>query len=274
MGERVMGRHLLSQLKFFSRIIFDLEKLENFFKLLSLCRKGTNMRSALFLLWAALALFQRTGEATHYSQALQDKMVSILLYGFLEKQDPGYYLEIGAGEPIYINNSYFFEKHLNWKGVSLDISQGLVEKWRAARKNPLRIEDALTADYTEILQPFPKTLDYLSLDVDGQYVDVLKRVPFEAYIFKVITIEHDFYRFGELYREEERRILQSLGYHLLCPDVSHSGFSFEDWWIHPSFFSSSQLAALSSLDLQAKDCEELIDTLQNALLSFQEREGQ
>ena len=44
-------------------------------------------------------------ETDFNSQSSQDQFVYTLLYELLDKQDSGYYLEIGAGEPISINNS-------------------------------------------------------------------------------------------------------------------------------------------------------------------------
>jgi hypothetical protein len=203
---------------------------------------------------------------TCYSQASQDKFVYLILCKLLGQQNPGCYLEIGAGEPILINNTYFFEKNLKWNGVSIDISRDLEPRWYAVRQNRLLTADAITTDYSVILQSFPKVIDYLSLDVDGYYVDVLKRIPFRDYTFKVITIEHDYYRFGDLYRLEERQFLESCGYHLLCPDVKNGGYSFEDWWIHPSFFSTSEFSLITSVDFQGKEHTQLIQIIQDALV--------
>lgn len=201
----------------------------------------------------------------YHSQALQDKFVYMLLYGLLDKRDQGYYLEIGAGEPIFINNSYFFEKNLAWKGVSIDISTDLSKRWYAVRNNYLLTEDATKTNYSSLLQSFPKVIDYLSLDTDGHYSDILKKIPFQEHLFKIITIEHDYYRFGDLYRNEQREILGSLGYHLLCADITDCGCSFEDWWIHPSFFSPAQLAKVTSMDLKGKDFNDVIRALHAAL---------
>ena len=205
-------------------------------------------------------------EQIHFhSQASQDEFVHTILYNLLNKQDQGYYLEIGAGDPIYINNSYILEKNLEWKGVSIDISEGLDTIWYNARKNPIRIEDAIRADYTFILKDFPQVIDYLSLDVDGYYDTVLKKIPFDKHTFKIITIEHDFYRYGDTFKNNERNILTALGYYLLCPDVSQNGLAFEDWWIHPSAFSPDTLSTLLSLDLNAKDCKEILQIIHTAL---------
>jgi hypothetical protein len=216
-----------------------------------------------------LLLFCRVGfaEEKTYSQASQDRFVYLLLYQILDKQDAGYYLEIGAGPPAISNNTYFFEKKLGWNGSSIDISNEYKKAWYASRHNSLLIEDATQSDYRSILKPFPKVIDYLSIDIDSGYNILLKRIPFEDYIFKVITIEHDFYRFGDEFRAEERKILTALGYHLLCPDVSvfFSGMNcvFEDWWVHSSVFPADVLATLKSLDLKAKDHEQLIKTLES-----------
>lgn len=202
-----------------------------------------------------------------YSQASQDRFVHLLLYQILDKQDEGYYLEIGAGHPTFTNNTYFFEKDLGWKGSSIDISDEHKNAWYATRQNSLLIEDATQSDYRSILKPFPQVIDYLSLDIDASYDVLLQRIPFENYIFKIITIEHDFYRFGEEFRAEERKILTALGYQLLCPDVSvfFNGMDciFEDWWVHSSVFSADEFFKLESLDLKAKDHEKLIKTLES-----------
>jgi len=152
--------------------------------------------------------------------------------------------------------------------VSIDISDALKQEWYSVRNNPLLIEDATRSDYAAILQSFPQFIDYLSLDVDGNYDTVLEQIPFNDHIFKVITIEHDFYRYGNSYREKERKILTSLGYYLLCSDVSCQGLTFEDWWIHPSAFPPSVLSAITSLDLQAKDHKQLIQAIQNKMYNL------
>lgn len=202
------------------------------------------------------------------SQASQDRFVYTLLYEILNKQDTGYYLDIGAGHPKKINNSYFLEKNLGWKGVSIEISDSLYSEWTSTRENPLLVEDATKSNYHAILQKFPRVIDYLSLDVDGSYDTILERIPFHEHIFKVLTIEHDFYRFGDIYRDKERKILSSLGYYLLCPDVSIcENAPFEDWWIYPDEFPPAVFEKLKALDLKGKNYVELMKIIQANMLS-------
>ena len=146
---------------------------------------------------------------------------------------------------------------MNWRGVSFEIESSFAESWSKSRKNPLLIEDATQADYVSILSDFPRVIDYLSLDIDGKYDIALKRIPFDDYTFKIITIEHDSYRFGKKYKEKQRAF-SSKGYHLLCPDVSHFFLKIEDWWIHPSFFPPSALAKLKSLNLKGKEHKDIV----------------
>lgn len=195
------------------------------------------------------------------SQSTQDEFVYTILYDLLGKRDAGFYLEIGAGDPIHINNSYAFEKHCGWKGLSIDISPSFIPLWHKARNNPLLLKDATQLDYGSILEGFPQVMDYLSLDIDGLYDTVLRKVMHSNHIFKVITIEHDAYRYGDIYRNKEREILAAYGYYLLCSDVSNDGSPYEDWWIHPNFFPSSLLQKLTALDLKGKDHMELIKNI-------------
>jgi len=196
-----------------------------------------------------------------HSQAGQDDFVHTILYNLLGKQDTGYYLEIGAGEPIYINNTYVFEKDYDWQGISIDISDNLMPRWYAERNNVLISKDATQLDYSSILTEFPQVIDYLSLDVDGYYDIVLKNVLQSSHVFKIITIEHDAYRYGDIYRSKEREILTAFGYYLLCPNVSNVGAVFEDWWIHPDLFPSDLLQQLQSLNLQDKDFMEIVKNI-------------
>jgi hypothetical protein len=200
-----------------------------------------------------------------YAQAAQDQMVDILLYKMLGKQDRGYYLEIGAYDPIQINNTYYFEKNYGWEGVSIDISPAFQSAWELTRHNPLLIQDALETDYDQLLKPYPFLLDYLSLDIDNDYDVVLKRIPFDRHAFKIITIEHDAYAFGDKFQKREREILSKLGYYLLCVDVSNTNLPYEDWWIYPKAFPADLFTKLTALDLKSKNYGDVIQTLRSAL---------
>jgi hypothetical protein len=162
------------------------------------------------------------------SQAAQDSFVM----NMLDWKSEGYYLEIGAYDPVKLSNTYTLEQQYNWSGVSLDRTK--IDF--SSRKNPCITTDATTCDYSEILEEAnaPKIIDYLQLDIDPapNTLRALKIIPFDKYQFKVITFEHDAYRGHDLVRKESRDIFQKLGYKLLISNLGNPD-PYEDWYIHP-----------------------------------------
>ena len=177
------------------------------------------------------------------SQASQDKFV----YEVLIKNKPYYagtFLEIGCGQPIAINNTYHLEKYFNWSGILLDYNRSSYEECRRIRKSVCLCDDATTINWNTILPKYntPLLMDYLSFDVDESSEASFDNFPFEQYKFKVITIEHDCYRFGNHVKEKMRKRLSSIGYDLVCADVMNINNPFEDWWVNPEFVSKESVA--------------------------------
>jgi len=176
-----------------------------------------------------------------YSDAKQDQFAA----NILEFKKNGYCVDIGSCHSIISNNSYYFQS-LDWTSLSVEIERGYNESY-STRKNGVHLnKNALEVNYKEVFEEyeFPRNIDYLSLDVDTLSLDVLKLLPLDEYRFKVITIEHDAYLFGDKYRELQRSILNSHGYLLVCSNVyveqpGYEGkeYPFEDWWIDPSEFN-------------------------------------
>jgi hypothetical protein len=74
-------------------------------------------------------------------------------------------------------------------------------------------------------------IDYLSMDVDGGLPTTMRNLPFDKLRFRVLTIEHNRYLWGDDPRNEYREIVGKQGYELLCADVRHGDCPFEDWWV-------------------------------------------
>ena len=140
-----------------------------------------------------------------FSDDKQDKFVANLLKF---KRD-GYYLDIGSCASVGSNNSYFFES-LDWKGICIEKNPQYNDSYKERTCKYINA-DALTLDYNQIFKDvgMPESIDYLSLDVDEASTEVLKILPLDKYRFKVITIEHDSHYFGNVYKDEQRRILLS-----------------------------------------------------------------
>ena len=177
-----------------------------------------------------------------YSDAKQDQFAA----NILKFKRDGYCVDIGSCHSVISNNSYYFQG-LNWTSISIEIERGYNESY-STRTNGVHLnKNAIEVNYKETFEEyeFPKSIDYLSLDVDTISLDVLRILPLDEYRFKVITIEHDGYLYGDKYREQQRNLLNSYGYLLLCSNVyvEQSGYEgkecpFEDWWIDPSEFDS------------------------------------
>jgi hypothetical protein len=177
-----------------------------------------------------------------YSDAKQDQFAA----NILKFKRDGYCVDIGSCHSVISNNSYYFQG-LDWTSISIEIERGYNESY-STRTNGVHLnKNALEVNYKETFEEyeFPKSIDYLSLDVDTISLDVLRILPLDEYRFKVITIEHDGYLYGDKYREQQRNLLNSYGYLLLCSNVyveqpGYEGkeYPFEDWWIDPSEFDS------------------------------------
>ena len=185
-----------------------------------------------------------------YSNAGQDEFA----FKLNNKKTNGFYLEIGCGDPIFENNTIFLES-IGWSGISIDY----VQHDYSNRKNKYFKENALEISYKHFLREnnTPKIIDYLSLDIDLSTTDCLSRLPLNEYTFKVITIEHDAYRFGDGPRSAQRKILTNAGYYLLCADVTtpplFENQYFEDWCVHPSYINIYNFKHLTCEKEQSKN---------------------
>ena len=186
---------------------------------------------------------------TYYSQLGQDVLVDRIM----QQKVNGTYLDVGASYFDNMNNSYFFEKERLWRGVAVEIDDRYNNSYSTRKSGVHLNEDALKIDYKKQFQEceFPNSIDYLSLDVDTLSLDVLNILPFDEYNFKVITIEHDGYLYGDKYRKNQRDILTKHGYILLCSNVyvEQSGFEgkecpFEDWWVDSKSFDKNIIKEL------------------------------
>ena len=184
-----------------------------------------------------------------YSDAKQDQFAA----NILKFKRDGYCVDIGSCHSVISNNSYYFQG-LNWTSISIEIERGYNESY-STRTNGVHLnKNALEVNYKETFEEyeFPKSIDYLSLDIDTLSLDVLKILPLDEYRFKVITIEHDRYRLGDSDCDEQREILSKHNYRLLCKDVlvdiwiGWTKAPYEDWWVNAEMFDAKLLDNLQS----------------------------
>lgn len=192
------------------------------------------------------------------SQARQDEFVWLVL-----QISNGTFLDIGSHDPITISNTYALEQ-MGWHGFLFDIDPRWIEPVARTRRSPLLVADVSTFDWAKFLEDnhlAGTQMDYLSFDVDEASLATLRRFPFDRVSFRVCTIEHDRYRFGQAVATEMREILQRNGYILVCKDVTNQGSPYEDWYVHPSL--------QSRVEGFACDHQEWTEVLKKARTHFQ-----
>lgn len=158
-----------------------------------------------------------------YSQAGQDQFVHALL-----PKREGTFWDIGCGG-LEISNTRGLEE-LGWRGLLVDNSP------EARKASCVRPSPFFLANATEFSFPEPDRVDYLSLDVDGASLDALRNLPLDKTRFSVITVEHDFWRFGDNLRTPMLQLLTEHGYFIVCADVCNPD-PFEIWAVDDRVFS-------------------------------------
>ena len=184
------------------------------------------------------SIFNKTSK---YSQAGQD-LFAVELFG-----NYGTYVDIGAGEPKRLNNTYLLEVKNNWKGISIDYGdhdQKKIKKLRklwndcSERKNKIYWADALSFDYKLALKEnnINYDIDFLSCDIDPQENTflALKKIINDGIRPKYIAFETDFYREKINYSNLAYEFLKPYGYKIGVKDV-YSNLKknkiFETWFI-------------------------------------------
>lgn len=204
------------------------------------------------------------------SQVGQDQWV----HSVLGDKRGGYFVELGASDGVDLSNTYFFEKQLGWNGICIEPNPTFhadLEKNRssnishycASDRDNHELEFALCGHTSGTLVtagPFtrsstivkvktqtlasifsffeaPPVIDYLSLDVEGHELEVLKGFPFDKYKFNCITVEHNEPHTGPGMQRALRELLVAHGYVFVKgnDDVHRWGHGpIDDFYIHSS----------------------------------------
>jgi hypothetical protein len=143
---------------------------------------------------------------SYNSQIGQDKWV----HSILGDKKNGYFIELGACDGLYLSNTLFFERNLNWSGICIEPNDNYIKELYTNRKcnisNDLvyscegekvnfALSEAASGIIDENIGPFtrkdksvlkttttlgnifdkfkaPNIIDYLSLDVEGQEYNI------------------------------------------------------------------------------------------------------
>jgi FkbM family methyltransferase len=194
-----------------------------------------------------------------HSQIFQD----IFVYFFSNFKKQGFFIEIGAADGIKISNTYLLEKKFYWKGIISEPNP--VHKFSnlTNRKAVLDTNIIDHKDYNKKIfyisnDPFnssvkknkkykkkiylraislnsllkkyksPKSIDYISIDTEGNEYNILKKFNFKKYNVNIFTIEHNF---NVLKRNKILKIMKRNNYIRIFKNLSY----MDDWYIKKNF---------------------------------------
>ena len=206
----------------------------------------------------------------YYSQIGQDKWV----HSILGDKKNGFFIELGASNGVYLSNTLFFEKELNWNGICIEPNPQFKNDLQRNRNcnlcfncisdsNDKKIEFSIcqhASGVIETIGPFtqtdniiyietrtldsvltefnsPNVIDYLSLDVEGHEYEILKSFPFDKYIINCITVEHNEPHIGSEMRMKIREILEKNNYIFIKGNDDVCGWNhgpIDDFYVHTS----------------------------------------
>jgi len=169
----------------------------------------------------------------------------------------GVFIEFGAYDGVIFSNTHLLEKQFGWNGILIDPIPSHFESMKLNRKcklihaaitaelqDSVLIEELPASDLSKFVEKrgiFKKThevkaftlqeiidqylssneIDFLSIDIEGRDIDILKSLDLNRYRINAICVEHNF-REGS---DELIRYMASNRYDLL-----YSEFSKNDYW--------------------------------------------
>jgi len=187
------------------------------------------------------------------SQNGQD-LFALISNGF---KSGGVFIEFGAYDGVIFSNTYLLEKQFGWSGILIDPIPSHYESMMQNRKCKL-IHGAVSAEHQEsvLIEELPASdlsrfvgkrkvfkkvhkvkaltlqevidqnlttneIDFLSIDIEGDDIEILQSLDFNRYKIKAICVEHN-------YREGSDKIIE-----FMCEnkyDLVFSEFSKNDYW--------------------------------------------
>jgi hypothetical protein len=195
-------------------------------------------------------------------QAEQDKFV----LNVQKQKTNGFFLEIGSGHHVEINNTYILENHFKWKGIMIDQSSEWLADYKIHRENSIHvINDATKIDYVSLFKNnnVPLNIDYLQIDLDSmngstlQTLEKLDNDVMDTHKFAVVTFNHD-HKVGlshlpmvQTTRTKSREIFKKRGYIRVFEDIHnvHPDSVFEDWYVHPQLLDIGYISTLKEKNM-------------------------
>jgi FkbM family methyltransferase len=191
------------------------------------------------------------------SQIFQD----LFAYFFSNCKKRGVFIEIGGGNGVDLSNTYILEKMFKWTGVVCEPDNRLHTNILSKRKCFLETAPITNSSnkifyfndkgtynsYTSstynssakklkslslnnLIKKYQltKNIDYISIDTEGNELDIIKNFNFNKYNVKIFTIEHNFQK---KIRENIYKILKKNDYQRVFKYISY----MDDWYIKRNY---------------------------------------
>ncbi|MEO6219321.1 MAG: FkbM family methyltransferase, partial [Ginsengibacter sp.] len=160
---------------------------------------------------------------TSYSQGGED-LILAKLFGYKPK---GFFIDVGANDPVVLNNTYLFYK-MGWTGLNFEPIPELAERFEKKRNRDIVIKKAMSnfvgeADFSAGINEYNvnsslldmglpkknmikvpvdklenildelkiKEIDFISVDTEGTEVDVLEGLNLDKYRPRFILAEYN-----------------------------------------------------------------------------------
>jgi len=183
----------------------------------------------------------------------------------LNNKTNGIFVDLGSGDGVKFNNTFALEKDYDWMGVCVESNQSkyndLVNNRTSVNRNIViynykgqcvidengRITtgsgttvDCDTFENIMIDSGVPNQIDYLSINIAGNELDVLRTIDFNNYEIKLITVDHDYYFSNMYYKWEIFYFLSDNGFTRVVSDAhcleqyadEYGRQPFEDWYVN------------------------------------------
>ena len=174
------------------------------------------------------------------------------------------FVDLGAGDGITFNSTYLLEKDYGWSGICVESNSikytSLIQNRSCSIENTViynydgsckidengRISETGTEVGCKTLSTILSEngvsthIDYMSINIAGRELDVLKTIDFTSVEIKMLSVDHDYYFGNMMYKWEVFWFLESNGFQRVASDVhgleeyaeEYGRQPHQDWYIN------------------------------------------
>lgn len=143
--------------------------------------------------------------------------------GICVEANPNIFANLERNRKCDVYNLAVFSKNIGITRMAISKNSGLntleinlteAHKRRMEKGGEISYVEVQTATFNEIMAKYPEVshIDFMSLDVEGGELEVLKGIDFDKYTFGCIAIEHNYFKDAQ---KEVGGLLKSKGYRIL-----------------------------------------------------------